>query len=217
VIDSEFQAEPSSQPPDFPWPPRADDSAIEALATTWRESVFQPASFFRRMPRESQIGWVLLYYLMIGVVVAGISLFWQMLLGPSLIDRWLWPDPAPEGNPVVDFLLSPVWLLIGLYAAAGGVHLMLLLVRGARHGFGPTLRVFCFASGPQLFSVVPYIGPAVGGVWSLVITVIGLREAHETTTGKAAAAILIPLVLLLGVAVVVFVAAALLGLSGLAL
>jgi hypothetical protein len=216
VIDSEFQAEPSSQPPDFPWPPRAHDSAVEALATTWQESVFQPASFFRRMPREFDFGWVLAYYLIVGVIVAGISLFWEMLLGPSLLERFLPADAANPGNPAVDFLLSPIWLLVGLLLAAGIVHLFLLMVGGAKHGFGPTLRVFCFAAGPQLFSVVPYVGPAVGGIWSLVITVIGLRETHETTTGKAAAALLIPLVLLLGLVVLMIVAAALLGLSGLA-
>jgi hypothetical protein len=216
VIDSEFQAESSSQPPDFPWPPRADDSAVEALATTWRESVFHPASFFRRMPREFDFGWVLGYYLIIGVVGAGISLFWHMVLGPSLFERLLPAQPGETANPVVDFLLSPLWLLVGLYIAAGIVHLFLLLVRGAKHGFGPTLRVFCYSAGPQVFGVVPYLGPAVGGIWSLVITVIGLRETHETTTGRATAAVLIPVVLLLGLVVLMIIAAALLGLSGLA-
>jgi hypothetical protein len=213
VIDSEFQAEPSSQPPDFPWPPRAGAAPVEAIATTWQESVFHPASFFRRMPREFDFGWVLAYYLIVGVVVAGISLFWQMVLGPSLLERWLPAQAENVANPVVDFLLSPLWLLGGLYIAAGIVHLFLLLVGGAKHGFGPTLRVFCFSAGPQLFGVVPFIGPAVGGIWSVVITIIGLREAHETTTGKAAAALLIPLLLLAGLAVLLMIAAAVLGLG----
>ena len=167
------------------------------------------------MPRSSRFGWVLLYYLIVGVFVAGISLFWEMVLGPSLIERWLPADPDAAANPVVDFLLSPIWLLVALFAAAGIVHLFLLLVRGARHGFGPTLRVFSFSAGPQLLCVVPYVGAAVGGIWSLVITIIGLRETHETTTGKAVAAILIPLLLLMGLVVLVIMAAALLGLSGL--
>ena len=168
------------------------------------------------MPREFDFGWVLIYYLLIGVVVAGISLFWEMVLGPSLLDRLLPTDPDNPSNPVVDFLLSPIWLMLGLFIATGIVHLFLLLVRGAKHGFGASLRVFCFSAGPQLLSVVPYLGPAVGSVWSLVITVIGLRETHETTTGKALAAVLIPVALLLGLVVLMIIAAALLGLSGLA-
>lgn len=165
------------------------------------------------MPREFGFGWVLGYYLVIGVVGAGISLFWHMVLGPPPLQRWLPASAANASNPVIDFLLSPLWLLLGLYIAAGVVHLFLLLVRGARHGFGPTLRVFCFSAGPQLFNVIPYVGPPVGGIWSLVLTVIGLRETHETTTGRALAAVLIPLVLLAGLAVLLFIAAAILGLG----
>ncbi len=106
-----------------------------------------------------------------------------------------------------------MWLLLGVYIGAGLVHLFLLMLRGAKHGFGPTVRVFCFSAGPQLFNIVPFIGPAVGGIWSLVITIIGIRETHETTTGKAVGAVLIPMTLLLILAILMFVAAALLGLG----
>lgn len=216
MTESELQTEPSFQPADFPWPPRADRSFVDALAATWQESVFHPTSFFRRMPREFDFGWVLGYYLIMGVVAAGIGLFWHMVLGPSLLDRWLPSNAGSPANPFIDFLLSPLWLLFGLYAAAAIIHVFLLLVRGARHGFGATLRVFCYSGGPQLFSVVPWIGPTVGAIWSLVITIIGLREAHETTTGKAIAAVLIPSALLLMLIVLLIIAGALLGLSGLA-
>jgi hypothetical protein len=213
VIDSDFQAESSVPSSDFPWPPRENGSAVDALANTWKESVFQPAQFFRRRPREFDFGWVLGYYLIIGIVAAGISLFWRMVLGPSLMDRMLPADTMQPSSPVVDFLLSPLWLLLGLFIGAGIVHLFLLMLRGAKHGFGPTVRVFCFSAGPQLFNIVPFIGPAVGGIWSLVITIIGIRETHETTTGKAVGSVLIPMTLLLILAILMFVAAALLGLG----
>ncbi len=165
------------------------------------------------MPTEFDFGWVLSYYLIIGVVAAGISLFWEMLLGPSLAERWLPSSASDAGNPFVDFLLSPLWLLLGLYLVAAVIHVVLLVLRGANQGYSATLRVFCFSAGPQLFGVVPFIGPAVGGVWSLVITVIGLREAHKTSTGKAVTAVLLPTVFLLLLAVLLVIAGLLAGLT----
>ena len=213
MTESDYQAELSSPTQDFPWPPREDDSIPNSLATTWKESVFHPTDFFRRMPTEFDFGWVLGYYLIVGVVAAGISLFWEMVLGPSLAERWLPAAAAEPGNPFVDFLLSPLWLLIGLYLVAAVVHVVLLVVRGANQGYGATLRVFGYSAGPQLFTIVPFIGPAVGGVWSLVITVIGLREAHRTSTGKAVTAVLVPTIFLLLLAILLVIAGLVAGLT----
>ena len=69
------------------------------------------------------------------------------------------------------------------------------------------------SAGPAVYTVVPILGPAVGAVWSLVILVLGLREAHRTTTGRAAAMVLIPLV---GIVMVLALLIVLLVLAGLA-
>ncbi|HSL70647.1 MAG TPA: YIP1 family protein, partial [Longimicrobiales bacterium] len=42
----------------------------------------------------------------------------------------------------------------------------------------------------------------VGVVWSIVLIVIGLREAHHTTTARAVLAVVIPIGLLLALVVV---------------
>jgi hypothetical protein len=202
VIESDDPVTPSDTPPDFPWPPRENDSLLDAVATTWKQSVFQPTSFFRRMPRESPLGWALGYYFIMGIIGAGLSLFWRMVFGGSILDR-LYPDAGTD-NAFIDFLLSPILLLAGLYIAAGIAHLFLLIFQGRKYPFGTTLRVFCFSEGPQLFYIVPFIGPAVGGIWTLVLWVIGLREAHETTTGKALASILVPMFLFMMLALILF-------------
>jgi hypothetical protein len=44
----------------------------------------------------------------------------------------------------------------------------------------------------QLVGWVPVLGPLVAAVASIVLSVIGVREVHETTTGKAALVVLIP-------------------------
>jgi hypothetical protein len=68
---------------------------------------------------------------------------------------------------------------------------MLLILRGATHGIGTTVRVFCYAYSPMIFGVVPVLGGLVGGIWMLVIAIIGLGAAHvptvEAASGRAPA------------------------------
>lgn len=189
----------------FPWPPPPGSSPTEAFFTTWKEACFQPASFFRRMPREDQFGSVLVYYLIIGVVAAGVQLFWHSVLGgfTSHLLSLIGADRLPAGssNGVVDFLLSPLWLLFTLYLVSGVCHLVLLMMRGARHGFRTTTRVFAFSYSPILFVVVPVLGAFVAMIWMVVIAIAGLREAHETDGAKAAVSVLVPVFLLLSLLV----------------
>lgn len=197
----------------FPWPPSPGASPTEAFFTTWKEVCFHPAAFFRHMPREDRYGAVLVYYLIIGVVGAGVQLFWHSVLGgfaahlQDLIVRDRLPSHASSG--VIDFLLSPLLLLVTLYFISGVCHVFLLMMRGARHGFETTTRVFAFSYSPILFVIVPLIGNLVAVIWMIVVSVTGLREAHETTGAKAAAAVLVPAFLLL----VLIVLAAMLALT----
>lgn len=171
---------------------------LDAFVTTWKESVFAPANFFRRMPREDHYGAVILYYVVISVVAAGCQLFWQNVLPPLALTEVMRTlrDQQTGFSEVTGFLFSPVVALIVLYIVAGVAQVMLMIVRGQKYGYDTTTRAVAFAHGPAVFTIVPYVGPLIGGIWSIVLAIIGLRETHETTTGKAAAAVLLPLVLL---------------------
>lgn len=191
--------EPHGGGPDssFPWPPPADESPLVALFRTWRESVFDPSRFFRAMPTTGSILPALLYYLIVGVVVAGFSLYWTTVfralgLSPgaaaaSALDAW---------SPLLGFLFAPLFLILGLVITFAFVHVSLWLLRGANRGAGTTFRVLCYAYGPYIFAVVPLLGAPVAFVWTIVIAVIGLREAHRTDGWRAGLAILLPFILL---------------------
>jgi hypothetical protein len=179
----------------FPWPPRPEDSVVDGLIDTWRGATLRPAGFFAVMPESGSPGAPLLYYLMIGILGAGLRLFWSMLLPRA--DSAVLSDllgSAVRANPLVDFLASPLYLLLSLFLAAGVTHLLVLTLVPAHHRFGSTLRVFCFAYSPVLFGVVPYAGPVLAFVWMIVLSIVGLRVTHQTSTARAAAAVLLPLV-----------------------
>lgn len=178
----------------FPWPPAEHESILTAFADTWRGAALEPTRFFRAMPPRAPLGPALLYYLPLGIAVAGVTMFWSMLgLNISALSQiGGLEDSSQAMSPVVDFLLSPVILIFSLFISAGITHLMLLLFGAAKNGFGATARVFTFAYSPQLLAVIPWVGQAAGMVWMIVVAIIGLREAHGTSTGRAAAAVLIP-------------------------
>lgn len=192
----------------FPWPPPEGESAVGALGATWKSATFDPRGFFTRMPKMGGSGAAILYYLIIGVLVSGVNLLWEVLprfTGRAVEDR-VSDLPLEALDPVASFLLSPLMLLLALVMAAGITHLLLRLFGGARHGFATTVRVFCFAYSPMIFGVVPRLGAIVGTLWMLVLAVIGLREAHESEGWQPVLAVLVPFILLIGlVAFLVFV------------
>lgn len=193
---SPYGAEAGAAPDRFPWPPPDDRSVVTGLVDTWSGAVLRPVSFFRAMPPAARTGPALLYYLVIGILASAIDLFWTTLLPPG--------DPAELGgvlgmtsasSPLAEFLYSPIMLILSLMLSAGITQLMVLTLVPGHRGFGATLRIFCFAYSPALFAVVPRIGPLVAFAWMTVLSVIGIREVHRTTTPRAVVAVLVPLLI----------------------
>lgn len=198
------------RPAGFPWPPPEGAPALAAAGETWKGASLESRRFFASLPRDHGTGAAVLYYLIIGVLVAGASLFWDMLTGSFGAGQQVVVVDGPQIGPVIGFLFSPFLLLLGLGLSAGVTHLMLLLLRGAHHGFDTTVRVFCYAYSPMIFGVVPFLGTLLGLVWMLVVAVVGLSAAQETDGWKAALAILLPFLVLMGfvaIAVLAFLAA----------
>lgn len=186
----------------FPWPPSEDGSILGSLGETWKSATFAPGDFFSRIPRDGGTGAAVLYYLAIGILVAGASLFWDTIGGGAGLDDETLAEMGAAAQPAVRFLLSPLILLVALALTSGVVHLVLLLLRGTQHRFDTSVRVFCYAYSPMLFGVVPVVGAIVGALWMLGLAIIGLKEAHETVTWKPALAVLLPFFLFLGAALI---------------
>ena len=97
---------------------------------------------------------------------------------------------------MLQVLMAPVLCVLVWFIWSGIAHLFLMLVGGARSSFETTLRVMAYAMGATaVFQLVPICGGLIGLLWGLVVEIIGLAEAHETSTGRAAAAVLLPIVL----------------------
>lgn len=210
--DERFDPAPTAEPDTsrFPWPPAEGESIPGAFVQTWREASLEPRRFFRAMPTDGPIGPALLYYLVIGVVAAAARLLWTLLGFGFEMERDAVLGEAPQAlHPLVEFLLSPLLLVAVFFAAGAIVHLLLRLFGGANGRLNTTLRVSAFAYSPAVLEWVPFIGGLAGTIWTVVVLVIGLREAHATSTGRVLAAVLLPLFfLVILLAVLTFIATA---------
>jgi len=197
---------PAPAPGGTPWESRDRLGFLAALVETTRQVLTGPVAFFRSMPTSGGIGGPLLYAVLIGWIGLSVSAFYgavfQSIVGSSLATlgerRELGPLLAlVQGWAGFAFqvIFGAVFVAIGLFVAAGIFHLVLLLVGGARGDFETSLRAVCYAQAPSVLLLVPFCGQLVASIWTLVLYVIGLGEAHRTGYGKSAAAVLLPILL----------------------
>jgi hypothetical protein len=182
------------------WENPLDSGLILALLATIRDSLFRPTTLFRALKPAGPYLWALLYAVIVGTIGNLIGLVWHLSLGTVLEDL-----PTLAGAGVVGtwmLFATPVFVTIGLVIASAIIHLCLMLVGGASEGYVATFRAIAYGQAGQLWNILPFCGGLIAFGWTLVLHVIAIRELHRTTTGKATAAVLIPLVLCCGAVVI---------------
>lgn len=195
-----------------------------SLVDTWCRSVLEPGRFFRGVPYEQAAARPILYYLIVGVLSSFFWLWWTAVLSrveiPFLAGLGGFSNPVSEsgaaggsvaGSALFTFFIAPFSAIISLIVWSMLLHLFVLMLGRRRRNLTATVRVISYAAGPSILGVVPVLGWMVGLVWSMVLTVVGVREAHRMSTGMAAGVVLLALVvpfLVFVVLVVVMVVAA---------
>jgi hypothetical protein len=202
--------EPPPPPPPpqggTPWERREEIGFGAALVDTTKQVLSAPTRFFQAMDPEGGIGAPLLYAVIVGYVGLLANAVYEAVargvLGTSL---GFWPRGSEwermmtsmhwGATLVAQAIFGPVAIVIGLFVFAGIVHLMLLLVGGARRHFEATFRVSAYSEAAMVLGLIPVCGGLVSAILYIVLTVIGLGEAHGIGKGKAALAVLLPLIL----------------------
>jgi hypothetical protein len=88
-----------------------------------------------------------------------------------------------------------------------------MLIVGSRNsGFEATFRVGAYAAVTSLVSWIPFIG-WIASLYGIYLGIVGIREVHTTTTGKAALVVLIPAAVLILLALILVAIGAALFLS----
>jgi hypothetical protein len=93
----------------------------------------------------------------------------------------------------VGILRDLIYVLIVLFVGAGIWHLLVMLFLRPRHeGYEATFRVAAYSTVVYLVSWIPILGWILG-LYGIYLGIVGIREVHGTTTGKAALVVLIPI------------------------
>jgi hypothetical protein len=195
-----------------PWEDRADTGFWRGFFRTVGSVLFSPTTLFRSLSYRGGIGEPLAFGLLAGSVGCMVGLFWQFLLaaaglfsfGAFLNGQALGPFTALVIFVIIMALL-PLFVALGIFVHASVMHLLLRLVRGGTHGFEGTFRVISYSQAAHLWALVPFVGGWVGGLWLIIVQVIGLREVHETTYLRIFFAFLIPVAVLAALAAAILI------------
>ena len=96
---------------------------------------------------------------------------------------------------VAQLVTGPVWIVIGVFVAAGILHLLLMVVGAAPRDFEATFRVVAYSQAVSVVGLLPFCGGFIGFVWWVVVATLGLRTVHRTSTAQALIAVLLPIFL----------------------
>ncbi|MDQ7782536.1 MAG: YIP1 family protein [Desulfomonilaceae bacterium] len=181
-----------------PWEERENYGTLSAFIQTATKCLLTPTRFFSKLPVTGGF--------LNPILFAGFSLVVSLALA------YAWTQLFMRGAGFLGLIFALVFGMvvaaiavpIGLFIWSGILHVCLLMVGGAHRGFEATFRVVSYASVTNLFHAIPFVGNLIS-LWGMVLTVIGLRETHRTSTGKAVAAVAIPLVAAVGLAVILLI------------
>jgi hypothetical protein len=153
--------------------------------------IIDPEESFRQSSADD-LGEALMYFAVLLAINAVLSGIISMALGTVT-------------TGIVTVIFDFISWIIGLFVTGIVVHIFVVLFIGGK-GIEQTFKVMMYGATPALLlGWIPLVS-IIAGLWSLVLYILGIRELHETTTGKAAAAVIVPFVLLL-VAVTIILAA----------
>jgi hypothetical protein len=105
-------------------------------------------------------------------------------------------------DPVVFALLAVLGAFASLFISGSLTHLFVRAF-GGRKGYGNTIKAFAYGNTPLLlFGWIPFVG-MLFPLWALVLNIIGIRQLHEISTGRAIGAVLLGIVALVIIVVLI--------------
>ena len=203
------------------WERRDQLGFLKALLETIRAVLLEPSATFSSMRPFGGFWGPLMFALIVGMVGVVASVFYQV--------AWTSLGMLPQGDKeaaaatailgsgfamIIVVVFMPVLLTAGMFISSGLVHLALMIVGGARKPFESTFRVICYAAGAtSVLQLLPIIGATLASIWALVAEIIGLSEVHGIGKGKATIAVLLPVIVCCGLAILIAAAAIGLGVA----
>ncbi len=170
------------------------------LGLTWWRSITAPGDFFRSVAWSGPFGRPVLYWLLVWVIAGALALLWPAADVEAAYGILFGSGGEIDGRllQLLNFFLTPFAALLTLGAGSACLHLFAMILAPEHRGIRATARALCYSGGPLVLASLPMPwflswlwSPAVW-VLSVALLVLGQREAHHVTTGRAVAIVLFP-------------------------
>jgi hypothetical protein len=87
-------------------------------------------------------------------------------------------------------------IAVGLYFLFAAIlHLFFTSIGGSEKEYDTTASVYGLASISQLFNLIPFVGGFISFVYSLIMMIGGMAEAHEISGGKSFLSLIVPVLI----------------------
>lgn len=166
---------------------------LQALGATLKQTLLQPNQFFSSVPHTG--GW--LHPLLYGIIIGTVGNLAGYVLGSLFEVPFMSHGRLSPGMTFVGMLM-PILVWFGIMLWSLILHGSILLIGARDNRFEATLRIVSYATSPDIFNVIPTLGWTIGAVWKLVLVIIGVRQVHRVSTGRAVLAVLFPVLLIWG-------------------
>ncbi len=189
----------SSEEKVSPW--ESGEGFFWAFMRTTREALFSPTGFFKKVAAGEGYWSPLIYGMISGVIGVGVSMVIQWFFFSAFIPAQFHALIPYNLFLTLSLIGVPIMVAFSIFIGSGITHLCLMVVGGNKRGYQATFRTISYSYCTQLFNIVPFIGSFIASVYMIVLVIVGLREGHGITTGRAALAVFLPLIILVGLGI----------------
>jgi hypothetical protein len=181
-----------------------------------RRVVLRPVEFFAGLRQGGNLLKPLLFAL-VCIEVSAVLGWLLVLVGVGASEPGVNPNPQNFGLPsafplrwpLASVILALIGGAIGIFIVAGIQQLLVRLIVGARNsGYAATFRIASYTQVTSLINWIPILGPLLA-LYGVYLSIVGIREVHGTTTGRAALVVLLPFAVVVVLVILVVVGAAL--------
>ena len=157
---------------------------VQSFISTVRRVVLQPVDFYRGIQRQGDF----LNPLIFAIICFEVFSILSGLLSLAGIGQ-----QQGFGGFIISLILAPIIAAVVLFIGAGIWHLLVMLfVKPTNAGYEATFRVAAYSTVVYLVSWIPILGWLLS-LYGIYLGIVGVREVHGTTTGRAALVVLLPI------------------------
>jgi len=174
------------------------------IIETAKGFLMQPVQAFQKA-RRIELGDAIKYFIILLIINAILTVIVDLIMGSAILSAinqamgqfgmgeiFLAETMGVAIGAIVLVIVS----LIMVFIIGGWLHLFVYLL-GGRKGYLETVKSLIFGSTPyMLIGWIPLVGIIIGGIWSLILSILGIRELHQISTGRAAGAVILAAIII---------------------